>query len=46
KPGKPEVEKKKNDGKKLPGTGVGVTLTALAATMLAGMGAAVRKARH
>ena len=45
KPGKPEVEKK-NDGKKLPGTGVGVTLTALAATMLAGMGAAVRKARH
>ena len=27
-------------------TGVGVTLTALAATMLAGMGAAVRKARH
>ena len=46
KPGKPEVEKKKNDGKKLPKTGVGVTLTALAATMLAGMGAAVRKARH
>ena len=46
KPGKPEVEKKKNDDKKLPKTGVGVTLTALAATMLAGMGAAVRKARH
>ena len=46
KPGKPEVEKKKDDGKKLPKTGVGVTLTALAATMLAGMGAAVRKARH
>ena len=46
KPGKPEVVKTKNDGKKLPGTGVGVTLTALAATMLAGMGAAVRKARH
>ena len=46
KQGKSEVEKKKNDGKKLPGTGVGVTLTALAATMLAGMGAAVRKARH
>ena len=40
------VEKKKDGGKKLPGTGVGVTLTALAATMLAGMGAAVRKARH
>ena len=40
------VEKKKDGGKKLPGTGVGVTLTALAATMLAGMGAAVRKARR
>ncbi|MFU0517435.1 MULTISPECIES: peptidase [Gardnerella] len=40
------VEKKKDGGKKLPATGVGVTLTALAATMLAGMGAAVRKARH
>ena len=40
------VEKKKDAGKKLPATGVGVTLTALAATMLAGMGAAVRKARH
>ncbi|EPI55766.1 hypothetical protein [Gardnerella vaginalis] len=40
------VEKKKDGGKKLPTTGVGVTLTALAATMLAGMGAVVRKARH
>ena len=46
---KTEVENK--NGKDKRGnthatTGVGVTLTALAATMLAGMGAAVRKARH
>ncbi len=40
------VEKKKDGGKKLPTTGVGVALTALAASMLAGMGAVVRKARH
>ncbi|MFU0551422.1 hypothetical protein [Gardnerella pickettii] len=46
KQGKTEVENKKDAKKHLPGTGVGVTLTALAATMLAGMGAAVRKARH
>ena len=40
------VEKKKDGGKKLPTTGVGAALTALAASMLAGMGAVVRKARH
>ncbi|MFP1700645.1 hypothetical protein ACLD5Z_05925 [Gardnerella piotii] len=46
---KTEVENKKDKDKRgntHTGTGVGVTLTALAATMLAGMGAAVRKARH
>ncbi|WP_425663696.1 hypothetical protein [Gardnerella piotii] len=46
---KAEVENKKDKDKRgntHTGTGVGVTLTALAATMLAGMGAAVRKARH
>ena len=46
---KAEVENKKDRDKRgntHTGTGVGVTLTALAATMLAGMGAAVRKARH
>ena len=46
---KTEVENKNgknNRGNTHTGTGVGVTLTALAATMLAGMGAAVRKARH
>ena len=46
---KAEVENKKDKEKRgntHTGTGVGVTLTALAATMLAGMGAAVRKARH
>ena len=46
---KTEVENKKDRDKRgntHTGTGVGVTLTALAATMLAGMGAAVRKARH
>ena len=46
---KTEVENKNGKDKRgntHTGTGVGVTLTALAATMLAGMGAAVRKARH
>ena len=46
---KAEVENKNGKDKRgntHTGTGVGVTLTALAATMLAGMGAAVRKARH
>ena len=46
---KTEVENKNGKNKRgntHTGTGVGVTLTALAATMLAGMGAAVRKARH
>ena len=46
---KTEVENKKDKDKRgntHATTGVGVTLTALAATMLAGMGAAVRKARH
>ena len=46
---KTEVENKNSKNKRgntHTGTGVGVTLTALAATMLAGMGAAVRKARH
>ncbi|MFU0566355.1 hypothetical protein ACMZ72_06885, partial [Gardnerella vaginalis] len=33
-------------GEKLGNAGVGVALTALAASMLAGMGAAVRKMRH
>ena len=49
KQGKTEVENKNGKDKRgntHTGTGVGVTLTALAATMLAGMGAAVRKARH
>ncbi len=46
---KTEVENKNGKDKRGNAhatTGVGVTLTALAATMLAGMGAAVRKARH
>ena len=33
-------------GEQLGNAGVGVALTALAASMLAGMGAAVRKMRH
>ncbi|MDK7915819.1 hypothetical protein QP631_12450, partial [Staphylococcus lugdunensis] len=33
-------------GEQLGNAGVGVALTALAASMLAGMGAVVRKARH
>ncbi|WP_427875987.1 hypothetical protein [Gardnerella sp. 2492-Sm] len=47
KQGKITVEKGKDKaGKNLPKTGAAIALTALAASVLAGMGAAVRKVRH